>query len=389
MTVFNSLGSNYSFGFALKSLFSIGSKSDADYLIEQLQDEFGGKTTLTYKGRHALELALRYSDLPANSNVAISGFTCYAVYRAVEKAGYNPVFVDVAKNQLHFGVDELQQAGDINAVIVQNTLGLPANISAIKKYCADQDILIIEDLAHSYGAVYEDGALAGTVGDLVMMSFSQDKQQDVVAGGALVDRRKSPAKIPELPQASGSSRAKNRIYPFLTCVIRAGYGLGIGKFVHFPIKKLGLLANPMSDNSERLADMTRLSAHLLSQRMSTQKAELEHRRTIASIYENELPKSLQYQVMGQPSYLRFPIHVKNPGKLIKLLAEHKIFISDTWYDSPIAPRSYMGKTNYKDDDCPRAESLSKELINLPTHQNISQETAREICAKIKKIEQEL
>lgn len=388
MKVFNSLGSNYSLNFAVKSLFSLGSKADAKVIKQKLFEEFLGKVTLTYKGRHALELALKNSYLPAGSKVGISGFTCYAVYRAVEKADLEAVFIDVAKDDIQFGLHELKKADDIKAVIVQNTLGLPADMPVIKKYCQENNILIIEDLAHSYGAVYGDDTPAGMVGDLTMISFSADKQQDVVAGGALIDRRKNPVEIKPLKKAQLRSRAKNRIYPLLTFIIRASYEHGFGKFVHFPLKKLRLLATPMSDNNEVLADMSPLAAKLLVDRMESREQELEHRREIAEIYKNELPQRIQYKVQGQPTYLRFPLRVKNPVKLIELLGEQGIFIGDTWYDSPIAPKNYMDKTSYQPGDCPRAEELAQHLVNLPTHQNITPQIAHEICERIKKIGQE-
>ena len=40
--------------------------------------------------------------------------------------------------------------------------------------CKEKDIVLIEDLAHCVGAKYLNGKEAGNVGDLVVLSFSQD-----------------------------------------------------------------------------------------------------------------------------------------------------------------------------------------------------------------------
>ncbi len=128
--VFNSLGSNYSGRFMLKSAFGGGSRSDHKQLETMLGQYYHGEVTLTYKGREALELALQLSELPAGSPVGICGFTCYVVYRAIENAGYKPVFIDVAAGQMHFGLHELKMVHTdhpkLAAIIVQNTLGYPA-----------------------------------------------------------------------------------------------------------------------------------------------------------------------------------------------------------------------------------------------------------------------
>ena len=41
-------------------------------------------------------------DLPADAKVAINGYTCFAVYDAVVRAGHEPVYVDVKKGTLNF-----------------------------------------------------------------------------------------------------------------------------------------------------------------------------------------------------------------------------------------------------------------------------------------------
>lgn len=389
MALFNSLGSNYSRGFVLKSLFGFGTQKDLDDVRGQLKETLGGDVELTYKGRQALELALRRSGLPAGSRVGINGFTCYVVYQAVENAGLEPVFVDVAKNSLHFDATKLEKAKNLKAIIVQNTLGLPVDVAPIEKHCKKNDLLLIEDLAHSFGAVYEDGRDAGTVGTLAMLSFSQDKQQDVVAGGALIDHRKQTAVDTSLQSAGLWTRAKNRAYPFWSCVIRTGYSLGVGKYIHFTLKKLHLLSTPMSDNAQGLATMTPLAARLLKSRLKDQTNELVHRRTIAAIYQKELPKNLQYSVVGEPSFLRFPLRVNKPAKLIAKLKEHEMYFGDTWYDAPIAPKRYLTQTNYEAGDCPNAEMVVKHIINLPTHRHISENDAKEICAVINNQEGEL
>lgn len=183
MSIFNSLGSNYDFKFVLKALFS---RREGD-LKKFLESKYQGKVTLTYKGRDALELAL--ADLPKESLVGINGFTCFAVYEAIKKAGHQALYLDIEKGELNFSADTLKRAVNVKAVIIQNTLGYPCDIEKIAQICQENKIILIEDLAHSVGTRYKNGVEAGMIGDYVALSFSQDKMIDAVSGGALIERK--------------------------------------------------------------------------------------------------------------------------------------------------------------------------------------------------------
>lgn len=390
MNVFNSLGSNYSLAFTAKALFGFGSSKKLEEFKNGLAEHYGVRAknvALFYKGRQALEEAIRQAGLPPGSKIGINGFTCYVVYQAVEKAGHQPVLIDIAQNSLDFDGGNLADClkeHDLKAIIIQNTLGLPQQIEAIEEYCKKHNIIIIEDLAHSFGAQYSGGREAGTVGDLAMLSFSQDKPMDAVAGGALIDRRKELA-VKDLPRVSRRQRLINRLYPLFTLIIRGTYSIGLGRFIHFCLKKLHLLATPMSDNITEPYKIGVPATYLLSQRLQTFSNELEHRRMIADIYTRELPKALQIPPVtnSRPSYLRFPIRVNNRTGLVKHLKKSGIYIGDTWYDAPIGPARYLKNTNYKAGQCPNAEKLSAEIVNLPTHIHISPQKAGFICAKIR------
>src|SRR3990167_3763630 len=83
MPIFNSLGSNYNLAYVLKALFSIGSRKDIKDLKNLLEERHQGKPVLFYKGREALSLALKILNLPKKSEIAINGFTCVAVFNAI------------------------------------------------------------------------------------------------------------------------------------------------------------------------------------------------------------------------------------------------------------------------------------------------------------------
>jgi dTDP-4-amino-4,6-dideoxygalactose transaminase len=244
--------------------------------------------------------------------------------------------------------------------------------------------MIIEDLAHSLGAIYDDGREAGTVGAFSMFSFSQDKPLDVVAGGACINRLAKDTGQ-KLEPTSIWKRTVNRAYPFWTWLIRTLYPIGLGRVLHLILKKLHLLAKPLGDAGNGIHKMSNTTAKLLLNRWSQRDDELSHRRAIAEIYMANLPKELLLgsQIKGKPTYLRFPIISSDRQGLINYLKQSAIYIGDTWYDAPIGPKKYLIKTDYANGQCPEAEKLAATIVNLPTHRHITPQIANNICAKIK------
>ncbi len=394
MSIFNSLGSNYNLKYVLKSLFSDGHGQDRKF-VNFLEEKYEGKAILTYKGREALTLALKILNLSKESCVAINGFTCFAVYKAIEEANCKPVCLDSEEknSDLNFTPETLEKIlkenKNIKAVVVQNTLGYPCDIEKIAQICAEENIILIEDLAHCIGTKYSDGREAGSVGDFVILSFSQDKVIDAVSGGALIDRHSGKRSASEIDSGRAGitineinfkQQLKDRLYPLLTFKIRFLYNFGLGKLLHFILKYLNLLSKPMQKGLYDFYSLPNWYCNLALNEFKNLSKQLNHRKEIAKIYARNLNKKvLQTRIItkiNSSSNLRFPIFVENlsagrqdRGGLIKFLEKHKTFVSDIWYDD-VSP------------ECPNAVGISKKILNLPTHINVSEKDALAIAERI-------
>lgn len=378
MSIFNSLGSNYNLKYVFKSLFS-NATGQNQKLKNFLEEKYQGKAILTYKGREALTLALKILNLPKESCAAINGFTCYAVYKAVEEAGLVPICLDLGEKNtdLNFAAEILEKIlkenKKIKVVIVQNTLGYSTDIEKIVKICREKNIILIEDLAHCVGAKYGNGKETGSVGDFVALSFSQDKVVDAVSGGALVIRNKKYARSENFQFKEPANQIRDRLYPLFTYKIRFLYNLGLGKILHFILKKLNLLSKPMQEGLYNFYSLPNWYCNLVLFEFDSLEKQLNHRREIAQIYAKNLNKKiLNPNIVGKistSSNLRFPIFVENRKKIIKFLEESNIFISDIWYDD-VAPQ------------CPNAVEISRTILNLPTHINTTLRDALKILERI-------
>lgn len=376
MAIFNSLGSNYNLKYVLKSLFA-DSSGQNQKLKNFLEEKYGGKVILAYKGREALTLALKILNLPEKTGVAINGFTCFAVYKAVKKASLTPICLDLEEknSDLNFTLESFQRIlredKNIKAVVIQNTLGYPTDIEKIVKVCHEKNIIIIEDLAHCVGAKYTNGEEAGRVGDFVVLSFSKDKVIDAISGGALVIRNKqySNITIQQFASINKLQQFKDHLYPYFTYKIRFLYNLGLGKAYHFILRKLNLFSKPMIGGFYDFYSLPNWYCNLALDQFNNLSKQLNHRRKIAKIYKDALDKKiLQERITNEitlSSNLRFPIFVENRNSLTKYLKKYKIFVSDIWYDDVA-------------QECPNAVEISKTILNLPTHINVTEKDALKI-----------
>lgn len=372
--IFNSLGSNYNLSYVLKSL-STGNSNDNEKLKNLLEKKYNGKAMLFYKGRQALTASLQILKLPQDSRIVINGFTCVAVFNAIRKAEYEPLCLDLEKNGgLNFSAKTLEgvilKNKKVKVVVVQNTLGYPCDIEKIVQICRKNKLILIEDLAHSVGTTYSNGREAGTVGDFVVLSFSQDKIIDAVSGGALVIRN-TKYKMPSgTIERHPEGVLKDRIYPLETYKIRLLYKFGLGKPYHFVLGKFNLLTNIMDESFYDYYSLPNWHAALALYQFKSLEKQLSHRKKIARIYFSTLPKSLliydTQDIYDRSSNLRFPIIIEDRQKLLNLLKKNGIYLFDIWY-TDVAP------------ECNDAQDISNRILNLPTHINVTEKDAGRIC----------
>jgi dTDP-4-amino-4,6-dideoxygalactose transaminase len=144
-------------------------------------------------GRDALSMAVSYLDLTANDTVVLPVYTCQDVLKFFVRKCH-VLFYDVG-HDLTIDPDEvrakLKGRGRIRMVLITNYFGfLQPHRSEIKKLCAERDICLIEDCAHS---LLTEGS--GETGDL--STYSLRKILPLRDGGGL--RINGNGKIP-VPQ---------------------------------------------------------------------------------------------------------------------------------------------------------------------------------------------
>jgi len=358
--IFLSFAADFSFARALAHLFACGSKKHSTALKAELKKRYRGTDVQLYHNcRTALSEAIK-ALVPKGSAVAINGLTCYAVPQSVKSADCTPIFIDINNQDFNFDIAKLDQAlsqtPNIRAIIIQNHLGLTADITAIEKLAKKHQQLIIEDLAHCAGSHYADGREVGTVGDAVALSFGKGKAIDTTQGGALI-LRKSVVNFttPEQSKPKPADRARDRIYPITGWLIRKTFRIGLGKAIAACALKTGAITRSAEGKINPHLRLTHWQAKLA----------LKQIKSLDQTAKARAKFSAQYGFPKTTSILRIPFLVNNRDDLLEQLKKHHIYLDDSWYDVPVGPKRYYQKAEFSEKSCPVATKVASQMINLP------------------------
>jgi dTDP-4-amino-4,6-dideoxygalactose transaminase len=105
--------------------------------------------------------------------------------------GAVPVFVDVTVPQYNIDVTKLEAAynpGKTKAVMIAHTLGNPFDIAAVKAFCDEHDLWLVEDNCDALGSQYTlngETKYTGTFGDLATSSFYPPHHMTMGEGGCV------------------------------------------------------------------------------------------------------------------------------------------------------------------------------------------------------------
>ena len=133
----------------------------------------------------ALFLSLKALGLPRDAKVLIPAFTFAAVPSSVVHADCQPVLVDVKDNYRVDMEDFAAKLPQASAVIISHMRGHTSDMDAIMGLCADADIPVIEDAAHSLGTLWH-GKKIGTIGKIGCFSFQSYKMLNAGEGGIMI-----------------------------------------------------------------------------------------------------------------------------------------------------------------------------------------------------------
>ena len=118
-------------------------------------------------GTDALLIALRAAGVGAGDEVITTGFTFFATAESIGMTGARPVFVDIEPGDCNMDPAQIEAAitSRTRAIVPVHLFGKPAAMARIMEIAGRHGLMVVEDCAQSFGAVYR-GACAGCGGGL-------------------------------------------------------------------------------------------------------------------------------------------------------------------------------------------------------------------------------
>lgn len=146
-------------------------------------------------GTSALHLALKVLGVGKGDKVLVSTFTYVASVSPILYCGSSPVFIDseletwnMEPKLLDKALSELIRDGQsVKAIIVVHAYGMPAQLDKILPIAKKWNVPVIEDAAEAFGATI-NGQWAGTLGDIGIYSFNNNKTVTTYGGGSLMTK---------------------------------------------------------------------------------------------------------------------------------------------------------------------------------------------------------
>lgn len=143
-------------------------------------------------GTDALQIAMMALGLQPGDEVITADFTFAATVEVVGLLGLTPVLVDVEEDTMNISVEAIRKAitPKTKAIVPVHLFGRAANMDEIMAIAKEHQLFVIEDNAQAIGANYTfaDGRKqkAGTIGDVGTTSFFPSKNLGCYGDGGAI-----------------------------------------------------------------------------------------------------------------------------------------------------------------------------------------------------------
>ena len=165
---------------------SLGSKVEA---AEAACNTYLGTTTSTFvtNATAGFEIAYKYANLKAGDEVIVPAITFVATMAYPLAIGCKLVFADIDPKTINMDPADVARKITPNTkmIVPVHIGGYPVDMDPIMELAKKHNILVLEDAAHAFGAVYK-GKMVGTIGHFGAYSFHEVKNCTSFGEGGIV-----------------------------------------------------------------------------------------------------------------------------------------------------------------------------------------------------------
>ncbi|MCZ6874424.1 MAG: DegT/DnrJ/EryC1/StrS family aminotransferase [bacterium] len=313
-------------------------------------------------GTDALELALRALSIGPGDSVVTVSHTAVATVVAIERCGATPVLVDIDPatytmdpQRLEDTIRKMRGLSDslpaIRAVIAVHLYGCPVDVSAIEQITAQYGVYLIEDCAQAHGAAIT-GRKVGTYGDLAAFSFYPTKNLGALGDGGAVVTNSSElfSKLKAL-----------REYGFQERYVSSIKGIN-SRLDELQAAVLRIKLRYLDEDNTRRRDLAKIyHEHLADGKLNLP---IVGNKNIKHVYHQYVVRSIDRDSLRRfldANGVTTAVHYPQPAHL------------QPAYERCIA-QGYGGLSY--------TEAACREIVSLPMHPHMADETARYVATKV-------
>ena len=307
-------------------------------------------------GTDALQIALMSLDLQPGDEIITSDFTFAATVEVIALLKLKPVLVDIDEDTFNINCNEISKAitSKTKAIIPVHLFGQVANMDQVMKIAESNNLFVIEDNAQAIGAVYNTGKKTGTIGHLGTTSFFPSKNLGCYGDGGAIFTDNDE----------------------LAHTIRGIVNHGMYKRYHH--------------------DVVGVNSRLDSVQAAVLKAKLplldfynERRKEAALLYSKQFVdnKNLLVPIVKESCqshvFHQYTLRVVNGKRdeLSKYLNDNNI-PHGIYYPIPLHMQKAYADKRYDKDDFKVSIMMSKQVISLPMHSELSNDQINFISEKV-------
>lgn len=307
-------------------------------------------------GTDALQVALMALGLEPGDEVITTSFTFIATAEVIALLKLTPVLVDVDPDTFNIDPDAIERAitPKTKAIIPVHLFGQCADMHTIKQIAKEHNLFVIEDNAQAIGADYTcpksgNTKKAGALGHIGCTSFFPSKNLGAYGdGGAIFTNDDELA-------------AQMRVV--------VNHGMAV-RYYHDYVG-----VNSRLDTIQAAILDIKLK-HLDEYAAARQKAAAYYNNAFANNPKIKTPSTASFTTHVFHQYTLVLTDVDREG-LMKHLADNGI-ASAVYYPVPLHMQKAYLDPRYKEGDFPVTEALSKAVISLPVHTELTDEIQKEI-----------
>jgi perosamine synthetase len=352
-------------------------------------------------GRVGLYGILQALGVGPGDEVLLQAPTHIVVANAIRYLGAQPVYVDCDPNTYNIDLAQAERliTPRTRVLLLQHTFGVPADLDTALTLAQRHGLALVEDCVHALGATYR-GRPVGSFGKAAFFSSEETKIISTTFGGMATTN--DPA-IARYLQAFQQQCAWPSRWLVARSVLKfAIYRILMSPYLHRPMRALYELmgrrlplprpTSPDEERGERPADyecrLSNAQAALGVRQLRGLDRNLAHRRMIAQVYERLLSaygvRVSHAPAHVQPAYVRYPLWA--PARDAAIRAVNRYALPGLWFTSVLEDGASTAAGGYHPGSCPRAESATQHLINLPTHPRVTLADAELIALAVASVQ---